>query len=97
MIIAKMHRKGGDAVLAACDPDVLGKTMKDGDINVTISEGFFGTMEVPEEDFKILLGQAGNMNLFGEKTIAIAVDAGFVDPDSIMMIDNVPHVQIYLF
>ena len=96
IIIAKMHRSGGDAVLAACDADVLGKTLKDGDINVTVSEGFFGNMEVSEEDLRIMLGQASNMNLFGEKTIAIAVDEGFVDPDSAMMIDGIPHVQIYL-
>ena len=96
-IIGKIHRKGGDAVLAACDADVLGKTLKDGEMNVTVSEGFFGTEEVSEEEFIIMLGQSSTMNLFGERTIAIAVDAGFVDDDCIMMIDKVPHVQIYLF
>ena len=96
-IIAKMHRKDGNAVLAACDAGVLGKTLKDGDMNVTISKGFFGTQEVSEEELIILLGQSSTMNLFGENTIAIAADNGFVEEDCVMMIDGIPHVQIYLF
>ena len=84
-------------MLAACDADVLGKTLKDGDMNVKISEGFFGTQEVSKEELVIMLGQSSTMNLFGENTIAIAVDNGYVEKDNVMMIDGVPHVQIYLF
>ncbi len=84
-------------MLAACDADVLGKTLKDGKMNVKISEGFFGTQEVSKEELVIMLGQSSTMNLFGENTIAIAVDNGYVEKDNVMMIDGVPHVQIYLF
>ena len=96
-IIAKMYRKDGATVLAACDADVLGKTLKGGDINVTVSEGFFGTQEVSGEELIIMLGQSSTMNLFGKNTIAIAVDNGYVEGDNVMMIDGIPHVQIYLF
>jgi len=96
-IIAKIHRKDGATVLAACDADVLGKTLKDGDINVTVSEEFFGTMEVSKEDLMIMLDQSSTMNLFGENSIAIAVDNGYVEEGSVMMIAGIPHVQIYLF
>ncbi len=95
-MIAKIHRKEGEAVLAACDADLLGKTLKDSDINVVISEGFFGTQEVSRENLKIMLGQSSSMNLFGENTIAIAIESGYVDEDCVMMINGIPHVQIYL-
>jgi len=32
---------------------------------------------------------------FGEKTINFAIKCGLIDPDSVIIIDGVPHAQIF--
>jgi uncharacterized protein len=34
-------------------------------------------------------------NLFGEKTIKCAIKCGLIDPDSVIVIDCVPHAQVF--
>ena len=37
----KVHISGSNVIAAICDKEILGKTLKEGHITVTVSEGFF--------------------------------------------------------
>lgn len=37
----KVHNSGSNVVVAICDKEILGKTLKEGNITVTVNEGFF--------------------------------------------------------
>lgn len=97
MIVARMHRREGEAVLAACDKELIGRTLTDGKLKVSITEGFYGSQVMSGDDLLLLMGQATAMNLFGEKTVKLASDAGYAEEESVMLIDGVPHIQIYFF
>lgn len=91
----KIYKNGDHILIAACDKEVLGKKLKHGNSVVEISETFYRGSYVSEEELQKSLLEATTVNLFGEKTIKCAIKCGFIDPDSVIMIDYVPHAQIF--
>jgi len=82
-------------LIAACDKEVLGKILKHGNTTVEISRAFYEGELVSDEELKKALEEATTANLFGEKTIKCAIKCGLIDPDSVIMIDCVPHAQVF--
>jgi hypothetical protein len=91
----KIHRAGSSFIVAVCDRELLGKTLKEGNINVTISEEFYKGDIVPEEYVKEVIAKAGNVNLFGERAVGCAIECGLVDPSHVKVIDGVAHAQVF--
>ena len=71
------------------------KPLRHGNTVVEISRAFYEGEYVSEEELQKALQNATTANLFGEKTIKCAIKCGFIDPDSVIMIDCVPHAQIF--
>jgi len=91
----KIYKNEGRRLVAACDKEVLGKTLKHGNAVVEISSAFYGEELASEEELQQVLGEAMTANLFGENTIKCAIKCGLIDPDSVIMIDGVPHAQVF--
>ncbi|MCK4327330.1 MAG: DUF424 family protein [Candidatus Diapherotrites archaeon] len=83
-----MH--GRDKLLAACDADLLGKEL-DG---FTVSERFYGSEKVTEEEFGKMLDECTIANLTGETVINIAKKKGLVREGGVTDVGGVPHAQI---
>jgi hypothetical protein len=91
----KIYKNGEHVLVAACDKEVLGKTLKHGNTIVEISRAFYEGEYVSEEELKKALEGATTANLFGEKTVKFAIKYGLIDPDSVIIIGGVPHAQIF--
>ena len=92
----KIHRSPGMGdVVAVCDRELLNTTLTEGDLEVCISEKFYGTTPATEQEVRDALQYAENANLFGERTIAVAVDMGLVALEACAMIGTIPHAQIF--
>lgn len=91
----KIYKNGEHILIAACDKEVLGKKLKHGNSIVEISKAFYGGPYVSEEELQKSFQGATIINLFGEKTIECAIKCGFIDSNSVIMIDYVPHAQIF--
>ncbi len=63
----KVYKNGGHILVAACDKEVLGKTLKHGNTTVEISRAFYEGELVSEEKLQKALEEATTANLFGEK------------------------------
>lgn len=94
-MILKVHRRGKDVVVAACDDDLIDRTIKCGELRLHVSRNFYGTETCDEEEFLAALRICTSANLVGKKTIAAAVKAGFIRREGIMDIGDVPHAQLY--
>ncbi len=93
----KVHRvRGQGEVVAVCDSDLVDRTLRRGDVDVVISGGFYGNQPVPDEEVREALESACNINLFGCQAVALARELGLVDEASCIVIDGVPHAQVYL-
>ncbi|MCO5384115.1 MAG: DUF424 domain-containing protein [Methanosarcina barkeri] len=91
----KIYKNREHVLVAACDKEVLGKTLKNGNTVVDISRAFYEGEYVSEEELRKALQNATTANIFGEKTIKCAIEYGLIDKDSVILIDGVPHAQIF--
>ncbi len=69
MIYVKKHANG---VLAACDENILGKKIKEGQKQLHVKESFYKGDLINAEEFTSLVSEHGNINLVGEETISAA-------------------------
>lgn len=92
----KIHRSPqlGD-VVAVCDRELINTTLRHGDLSVTVSEAFYGTMPADEESVCEALKKGGNINLMGERAVGVAIRLGLITKADCIMIGDVPHAQIY--
>ena len=91
----KIYKNGDHVLVAACDKEVLGKSLKHGNTVVEISKAFYEGEYVSGVRLESALQEATTANLFGEKTIRCAIKCGLIDPESVITIDSVPHAQIF--
>ena len=92
----KIYRVGGEVLVAVCDSELIGKTFKDGDLKIEISEKFYGTETFCEDDVKHALKQATIANISGKNAVKIAINLGLVDEDKVLKIGKCWHAQIVL-
>ncbi len=91
----KVHSSGSTVVVAICDKEILGKTLKEGNMTVTVNEGFFCGEIVDAESVEKALKNATTANLFGERCVQCAIECGVVSPQSVIYINGVPHAQVF--
>ncbi len=93
-ISVNVYRSGMEVVVAACDSELLGKKYREGQIKLEVSSFYEGAL-IDEEALPNFLKDATIVNLVGERSVACAADQGYIDPDCVMKIEGVPHVQIF--
>ena len=93
-----IYEQGDDILLAACDKDLLGATLEEGEIHLEIKENFYGGQVIDVESNKKALHssfeRATIANLVGDTVIDSALEAGFGSEDDIMRLNGIPHLQI---
>ena len=94
-IFCKVHGTGSNTVLAVCDKEILGKTLKEGKISFSASQSFYKGAEVGEEELRKKIREFGNVNIVGNKAVSIALEEKLVSQESIVEIAGVKHVQIF--
>ena len=96
MISMRMHKSGTEVLLAACDEELLGRTLSEGQLKLLVDEKFYGGELVDEKALGDSLGLATMANLVGERTIRAALEAGYIDEGCSMMLEGVPHAQMVM-
>jgi hypothetical protein len=89
----KVHRSEGHVLVAACDRELLGKTLS-GDVDVLVSPRFYGQDLCEEEGLLNALSEASLANLLGNKVVDLAVEKGIVNKKNILVMGGVKHAQI---
>jgi hypothetical protein len=85
---------GRCVLLATCDAELLGKTLKEGKVSFHVHEKFYKGPRVTLEEAVELIRQSTIVNMIGKKIVNKAIEHGFVHPEAILVIDGVPHAQI---
>lgn len=84
-------------LVSVCDPGCVGETYEDGRVSLTVSESFYAGEDAerlsPERAMNQLAG-ADTANLVGEDAVTAAIDAGVVDPDTVLEIEDTLHAQV---
>lgn len=89
-----IRRMGNCTLLATCDAELLGKTLKEGRITFHVHEKFYKGPRVTLEEAVELIKESTIVNMVGRKIVRKAIEHGFVHPEAVLIIDGVPHAQI---
>ena len=81
-------------LLAICDSDLLGKTLKEGKIVFHVKDEFYNGGKVSLEEAVNMIENSTIVNLVGKNCIEKAILTGYVHPEAVLQISGVPHAQI---
>ncbi|HTY15087.1 MAG TPA: DUF424 domain-containing protein [Methanoregulaceae archaeon] len=92
----KIHRAyDGSSVVAVCDRELLNRRIRHGEIEIHVSESFYGTTPASESEVANAIREADNINIIGVRAVAVAAGLGLIDPSGCLLIDGIPHAQIF--
>ena len=94
-MIIRVHKRGKDTVVAACDEDILDKIFKCGELRIHVSSKFYGNETGEESDLIMALRSCSSANLVGRETIEIAIRSGFIQREGVIHIGEIPHAQLF--
>jgi len=93
-VYVNVRRHGKQTILATCDCEICGKTLRDGKIVFEVREEFYKGIKVTIEEAIDLCRQSTIVNMVGKCIVRQAVKAGLVHPEAVLRIDGIPHAQI---
>ncbi len=96
-VYLNIRKVGNNVVLAICDCDLLGKTLRDGKIVFHVKDEFYKGKKTTVEEAVGLIDNSTIVNLVGKSCVEKAIIQGYVHPEAVIEIEGVPHAQIMKF
>ena len=89
-----LKKVGRNVLLAICDSEVLGKTLREGKIVFHIKDEFYNGGKVSIEEAVGMIENSNIVNMVGKCCVKTAIERGYVHPEAVINIEGVPHAQI---
>jgi hypothetical protein len=93
-VYINLRKVGNNVLLAMCDAEILGKTLREGKITFHVKEEFYKGVKVNVEEAVAMIENSTIVNMVGKNVVQKAVEKGYVHPEAILNIEGVPHAQI---
>jgi len=92
----KMHKSGKDVVVALCDEDLLGRSLRAGRFLIHIKEEFYGGEKIPVSQIGYYIKGATIVNAIGNNVVAELARIISAVKYAAVEIGGVLHVQLLL-
>jgi len=91
-VYIKVHTAGLEVVVAACDKELLGSTIRDParKIYFYVDPAFFGGELKDLDSLVEILGKASSASLVGKNTVNAAIRAGLIHKDTVLEVNGIP-------
>jgi hypothetical protein len=89
-----LKKMGRNVLLAICDCEVLGRTLREGKIVFHVKEKFYNGGKVSVEEAVGMIENSTIVNMVGKNCVEKAIAKGYVHPEAVMEIEGIPHAQI---
>lgn len=89
-----LRKIGNNVLLAICDAEILGKTLREGKIVFNIKEEFYKGPRVSIEEAVAMIVNSTIVNMVGKNIVRKAIEKGYVHPEAVLRIEGIPHAQI---
>jgi uncharacterized protein len=93
-VYVNLKQVGTNVLLAVCDCELLGKTLREGKIVFRIKDEFYNGRKATVDEAMGMIDNSTIVNLVGKTCVEKAIDEGYVHPDAVIKIEGVPHAQI---
>jgi hypothetical protein len=89
-----LKKIGRNVLLAICDCEMLGRTLREGKIVFHVKNEFYNGGKVSVDEAVGMIANSTIVNLVGKNCVEKAIAKGYVHPDAVLHIEGVPHAQI---
>jgi len=85
---------GRNVLLAICDAEILGRTLREGKMVFCVKEEFYKGARVNVEEAVSMIENSNIVNMIGKNVVRKAIQKGYVHPEAVLDIEGIPHAQI---
>jgi len=89
-----IKKMGRNVVLAICDAEILGRTLREGKIVFCVKEDFYKGARVSIEEAVSMMENSTIVNMVGRNVVRKAIEKGYVHPDAVLNVEGIPHAQV---
>lgn len=89
-----LRKIGNTVLLAICDVEILGKTLREGKIVFHVKEEFYKGTKVSIEEAIAMIENSTIVNMIGKNVVEKAIEKGYVHHEAVLNIEGIPHAQI---
>jgi len=89
-----LKKMGRNVLLAICDCEVLGRTLREGKIVFHVKDEFYNGGKVSVDEAVCMIQNSTIVNMVGKNCVGKAIEKGYVHPEAVLRIEGVPHAQI---
>ena len=82
-------------MLNICDAELLGKKITQDELNIHISESYYGERFIEKKEAIDLLKQSSIINMVGKETISLSIELGVGSENGIKIISGIPFLIIF--
>ena len=93
-VYVNLKKVGRNVLLAVCDCELLGRTLRQGKIVFQVKDEFYNGGKVSVEEAVNMIRNSTIINMVGKNCVEKAIEKGYVHPDAVLNIEGVPHAQI---
>jgi uncharacterized protein len=93
-VYVNLKKMGKNVLLAMCDTEILGKTLREGKIVFHVKEEFYNGGLVSVEEAVDMIQNSTIVNMVGKCCVEKAIKKGYVHPEAVLKIEGIPHAQI---
>ena len=84
-----------NTMLNICDAELLGKKIIQDELNMHISESYYGEKLVEKEEAKSLLKNSSIINMVGKKVVSLSIELGIGSENGIKTISDIPFLLVF--
>ncbi len=84
-----------NTMLNICDATLLGKKIIQDELNMHISESYYGEKLIEKEETKSLLKNSSIINMVGKEIVSLSIELGIGSESGIKTISDVPFLIVF--
>ncbi len=92
MFYYKIHKTDFGTLIAICDKELIGKTLKNKDLDFFVNPRFYGAEEIDEKVLE-LIKDVNDGNVIGNKIVELLMKNKIVSKRAVIKIGNIKHAQ----
>jgi uncharacterized protein len=93
-VCVNLKKVGRNTILAICDSELLGRTLREGKIVFHVKEEFYDGGRVTVDEAVDMIANSTIVNMVGKCCVEKAIAKGYVHPLAVLNIEGIPHAQI---
>ena len=94
---SRITKYQGSVMLSICDLELVGITLRDGELSINLSKLYFQEQVIGEQQATGLLKACSIANLVGGRIVAQALNLRLANEVSVKRISGIPFLMIYKF